>query len=273
MLGNALVIGRALPAIFPNARGDPPAIHIGGSAALIAQGLLSADRIRPTLLTAIDPDTPSGRATRQLMTEHGMLFRAIPCESPTPFVELDPPGQTSRPRAQPSISREDLGHALRQTIEDYEHVIADCNLAVPVLEDIATAANVLSLHGTAVDRCVRIMSTQSRAKRLICLDDAQAAAMQQANSVQSTSELSRLLNAERMLVTHPRGGFELYQDHFQIAKGPPQNADPTCLDYGVSEAAMAGMLSALIDPEPNFSKSITDAVADRLRFNSDLQVL
>ena len=273
MLGNALVIGRALPVIFPNARSEQPAINVGGSAALIAHALLGDNRIRPTLLTAVDPDTPSGRATRQLIAENGILYRAIPCENPTPFIELDPPGETSRPRAQPSITVEDLGHALRQTIDDYEHVIADCNLAVPVLEIIAGSANLFSLHGTATDRCVRIMSTQNRAKNLVCLDEAQALAMQQANSAKSNWELSQIIQAERMLVTYPRGKFELYEDHRLVAEGPPQKADPMCLDYGVSEAAMGGFIGAMSEEESNVVTSINEAVSARLKLNAQAQHL
>ena len=273
MLGNALIIGRALPVIFPNAQREEPDINVGGSAALIAQALLRDNRIRPTLLTAVDPDTPSGRAARQLMTENGILYRAIPCQSPTPFVELDPPGETSKPRAQPSISLEDLGHALRQTIDDYEHVIADCNLAVPALEVIAGSANLLSLHGTATDRCVRIMSTQSRSKHLVCLDEAQAVAMQQANNASSNQELSQVIKAERMLVTYRRGQFELYEDNRLVASGPAQKADPMCLDYGVSEAAMGGFIGAMSDEDSNVITSINEAVTGRLKLNAQAQHL
>ena len=272
MPNHALVIGRAQPAIITGPA--EPVITIGGAAALITLELIRGETIRPTLLTAIDEET-YGKATVQLMDQHGMLYRAIPTPSPTPTLELDasqPVAQVLESLNQDPISREDLGHALGQTVADYDHVVADCNLAIPVLEVLARTSKSLSMHGTSADRCLRLMSTQVNTKKALTVTERQVAALQQANKIERRADLTDLLRADYLLVTGQTGCYELYHGERLAIKAeqPAAPAPAGGQDYGVTEAAMAGLLAAVDQPSSVIKDSIDAAIGARLEFNAEL---
>lgn len=272
MPNHALVIGRAQTATISGLKSEPPELILGGAAALVTQELARTRLIRPTLLTAVDSET-SGLATLELMKQAGILYRAVPCLSPTPTLSIDPtqPAAAQQENLDPdSISVTDLGRALTQTVADYTHVVADCNLAVPVLENLAYSALGLSIHGVSADRCLRLMAAREQRKTVICVTQRQASALQQAHQISSPAGLNEALNTRFLLITGAYGNYQIYHRGRIMLQYPgmPQTRDIP--DYGVAEAAMAGLLAATLTGQEDIAAIMEKAIVARLRENAGL---
>lgn len=262
---NALIIGCAHPATLINPDRGEPVTVLAGAAALIAQALTQSRRIRAALITPLD-DAINGRATRQLLTQAGILFRALSSPQPTPHVlwQRQPEGPpTPEPHTMPDLAGPEMSRAIAQSAGDYDCVIADCHLAVPLLETLPPASPQLALHGTAADRCLRITATNPSRKAAVIINQEQAELLMSAQQAADYAQLAAALHAERLLVTLGAAGWWLYTPdgitQGQLPAAPPHR------NYHDSTAAAAGLILQLTAPHPKPGDDLNATITSWVR--------
>ena len=114
------------------------------------------------------------------------------------------------------------------------------------------------------------MATLGNTKTVVALTHQQANTLQQGNQLESVADLNDSLRATYLLITGPWGQYEIYHQGRQILQFPGLSNLRDIHDYGVHEAAAAGLIAAVLTNNTDITKIMEEAIIARLRENAGL---
>ena len=265
---NVLIIGATRPETIADPDGSNPITHLSGCAPAMAKTLLKGNQLRTTLLTALQRDQ-LGKATIRLLESSGILYRAIDCEIPTIHqiarrkIDKDPePENTERP----TLTKAIMSPSISQTAQDYDYVIADCNLENEILFDLGRSAQKFIINGTSEERCLRILSSNPWPKTAVKLEESEVNALMEFSEAKTEQQLKDVLSTEQLLIHRPRKGWTLHT-HNKTHHGniTPQEHQTNC--SGTGDAALAALVQAMSMGITDPTEQINDAIAAHLESN------
>ena len=181
--------------------------------------------------------------------------------SPGAEIDKDPePENTERP----TLTKAIMSPSISQTAQDYDYVIADCNLENEILFDLGRSAQKFIINGTSEERCLRILSSNPWPKIAVKLEESEVNALMEFSEVKTEQQLKDVLSTEQLLIHRPRKGWTLHTHSGRriTANITPQEHQTNC--SGTGDAALAALVQAMSMGITDPTEQINDAIAAHL---------
>ena len=159
-----------------------------------------------------------------------------------------------------------MSPSISQTAQDYDYVIADCNLENEVLFDLGRAAQKFIINGTSEERCLRILSSNPWPKTAIKLEENEVNALMEFSEAKNEQQLKDVLATEQLLIHRPRKGWTLHT-YSGTRHGEIKFEEHQTNCSGTGDAALAALVQAMSMGISDPTEQINDAIAAHLEDN------